>query len=95
MRYQAVRWLHPAGTEHLDEPVELFAEIGDDNFEVRKVDVFRSRVAYASKDHEMGSTVLGWSEVPSVEDINVMPEFEARAITGEEFEAVWERATSA
>lgn len=94
VRYQAVRWLHPPGKERFEEPVEIFSEIGPNDLEVRKVEVFQSRVAYAHDGYDMAPTVLGRVQVPPLEDINALSEFEGRSITADEFEEVWERAVS-
>jgi Domain of unknown function (DUF6881) len=88
-RYQRVLWHH----DHPDEPVELYSEI-DSGFEVRKVEVYRDgRHDYADRSRSTGTTVLGEKVMPGVEEIDEDPEFSAAAITAEEFERVWQRAT--
>lgn len=87
--YQEVRWHH----DRPDEPVALYSEI-DSGFEVRKVEVYRDgRHDYADRSRATGTTVLGEKVVPATDEINEDPEFSAEAITAEEFERVWQRAT--
>ena len=43
----------------------------------------------ADSDRETSRTRLGIGAVPSLEEINQDPQFEASAITGEAFEALW------
>lgn len=88
-RYQKVLWRH----NRPDEPVELYSEI-DAGFEVRKVEVYRDgRHDYADRSRSTGTTVLGEKVMPGVDEINKDQEFSAVAITMEEFEQVWQRAT--
>ncbi len=69
------------------EPVVLWAEIGDDDFECRKVDEFRDgRLAYADGDTEMGSTWLSDQPIPSVDSINQDEEFAAVEVDRADFE---------
>ncbi|HEV2638065.1 MAG TPA: hypothetical protein VGX23_23150 [Actinocrinis sp.] len=87
--YLKVLWHH----EFADEPVELFGEIGDDAYEVRKVDVFRDgRMEWADAEREAGSTFLGGAPTPTIEEINAIAEFTAVVITAESFEDVWLQA---
>lgn len=88
-RYQKVLWHH----DHLDEPVVVYSVI-DAGFEVRKVEVYRDgRHDYADRSRSTGTTMLGETVMPTVDEINEDPEFSAAAITAEEFEQVWRRAT--
>ena len=90
MRYQRVTWHH----QFEDEPSELYAEIGEDGYERRKVDAYADgRLDFADATRETGTT--GLSDVPmsSLEDINAQAEFTGAAIEREEFEAIWQRAT--
>jgi predicted 3-demethylubiquinone-9 3-methyltransferase (glyoxalase superfamily) len=88
-RYQKVLWHH----DHADEPVALYSEI-DSGFEVRKIEVYRDgRHGYADRSRSMGTTVLGETVMPALDEINEDPEFSAAAITAEEFERVWQRAS--
>jgi Domain of unknown function (DUF6881) len=88
-RYQKVLWRHG----HPDEPVALYGEI-DSGFEVRKVEVYRDgRHDYADQSRSTGMAVLGERVMPGADEINEDPEFSVAAITAEEFEQVWQRAT--
>lgn len=82
MRYIDVLW-------HIDddeEPYRLISEIGLDNFEVRKIDLFRNgKVGFASKDTNTSNTMLGTVEVPTLEEINTDDEFDGKHISAAEF----------
>lgn len=89
MRYQRVRWLQVSP----EFPVDLFSEIDDDGWEVRKVDGYANGHSdLASGDLETGNTILGLDRVPPLGEINADPQFEGVEITAEEFEAVWAKA---
>lgn len=90
MRYQHVVWMHSSD----DYPVDYFSEIGDDGFEVRRVDGYRDgHLDLAGENIETGKTTLAQvAMTSSVEEINADSEFRAKAITRREFEAVWRRA---
>ncbi|OXM61902.1 DUF6881 domain-containing protein [Amycolatopsis vastitatis] len=87
--YVKVRWDHGFA----DEPVELFSELGEDRYEVRKVDVYRDgRADWADAGRETDTIGLGEVPFPGLGEINAQPEFHAEVITAEEFEAAWVRA---
>jgi hypothetical protein len=84
--YIRVRWLH----NHPDYPVELWSELDAERFEVRKVEFWRDgRVGFASREREVGGTVLGTVPVPSLAEIAADPEFEPQQISELEFEKCW------
>ncbi len=92
MRYQRVKWHH----DHADEPTVLYSEIGEDGWEVRKVDEYSDgRLDPASTKIEAGSTMLGVQPVPPLEEINADAVFEGAEISPQDFEAVWSRAVRA
>ncbi|UPT62558.1 MAG: hypothetical protein M0D54_19745 [Hyphomonadaceae bacterium JAD_PAG50586_4] len=85
--YMRVRWLH----DHPNEPVDLWSELDDQRFEVRKVEIWRDgRVGFAARDRESGGTLLGTVAMPSLSEIAANPEFEPEEISGVEFEACWQ-----
>ena len=87
--YVKVCWDHDCA----DDPVELFSELGEDRYEIRKVEVYRDgRTAWADAGRETDSTGLGQLPFPCLEEIGSQPEFSAEEITAAEFEAVWARA---
>ena len=72
------------------DPVDLYAELDAERFEVRKVEVFRDgRVGRAGRGASSRSTRLGELPVPSTAEIASDPQFEPREITREQFEAAW------
>lgn len=88
MRYIDVNWLHDSD----DEPYRLVSEIGPDQYEVRKLEFFRSgEVGYACSTENAGNTMLGLVEVPALEEINSQREFQGRGISRDEFEQLWQR----
>lgn len=88
--YLYARWLNnPA-----DSPAEFYSELDSNRWETRKVEVFRDgRMGYATAGKSTRDTNLAIVQIPSLEEINKQSEFEARAITADEFEAAWKRAT--
>lgn len=89
MRYLRVRWFHEAP----DEPVELYSELDDRSFEVRKVEVFADgRMGFAEAAGCSESTQLGLEPLPSFEEIAADNQFVPEWISRDEFEDVWESA---
>jgi hypothetical protein len=87
--YLRVRWKH----ERPDMPIDLYSELDEERWEVRKVEVFRDgRLSYAEGRSATGDTRLGEVPVPALEQIAADPEFEPSAISRVEFDAIWERA---
>ncbi|NMO50684.1 hypothetical protein HH310_05675 [Actinoplanes sp. TBRC 11911] len=92
MRYWKVRWLH----DFPDEPVELYSEIGEDDFEQRKVEVYRDgHRDYASASTTTGTTMLSDIPVGTFDDIAAQADFEPRRISADDFERIWRAATEA
>ncbi len=88
MRYLRIQWLH----DHPDEPVELFSELDEAGWEVRKVEVFRDgSLGFASRTEATPSTVLGEAPVPALADITADAQFRPLPLSKEEFESVWAR----
>jgi hypothetical protein len=88
-RYMKVHWIH----DFADEPTLIYSEI-DQGIETRKVESFPDgHLDFASVDASSGSTILAEGLLPTVEDLASDPEFEPEAISREEFEVVWTRAT--
>ena len=86
MRYLRVIWLH----DFPDEPIELYSELDDDSWEVRKIEYFRDGfIGLADATGSTGRTCLGLEPVPPAAEIARNPEFRAVEIGREEFEGVW------
>ncbi len=84
--YFACRWLH----DFPDEPVDLYSELDEARFEVRKVYVFKDgHGEIAGPGIETGTTFIGEGAVPPLEEIAADPQFEPRVITRQEFEELW------
>jgi len=88
--YIKVVWHHrPA-----DEPVELYSEIDDSRWELRKVEVYRDgRHDFADATQCTGTTLLSDQPLPTLDQIAVQTEFTPIAIERAEFEDAWLRAT--
>ncbi|HCQ6997710.1 TPA: hypothetical protein OL686_004625 [Escherichia coli] len=88
MKYIKVLWDHPFE----DEPIELYSEINDDRYEVRKVEIFPSGESILSDESTpIDITTLGELPVPSLKDINQDPQFKAIYIDSSEFENIWKK----
>ena len=90
MTHIAVTWHH----ENPDYPIELFSELDNARFEVRKVEIFRDgRKCFADVSNRSGETALGILPVPPLEEIALDHQFTPRLVTRDEFEAAWIAAT--
>lgn len=86
MEYWKVHWHH----EFESEPTLLYCEIGEDGYEVRKVQKYRNGMALKADElHESGD--VGLSEIPvgPLKDVVSQAEFSALYITADEFEREW------
>ncbi|MCE9634226.1 MAG: hypothetical protein K8T90_00845 [Planctomycetes bacterium] len=91
MFWIASRWL----TARDDEPAHSFYEMDDDRFEVRRVEVYQdgSRRRYTARGlHELEPIEV--MPIPSLEEINSQPDFEARTTSAEEFESEWTQGST-
>ena len=90
MHYIKVTWKH----QHRDDPVQLYSELDDARWEVRKVEVFRNgSLGCASRSESRGGTILGLAPLPLFAEIAANPEFEPTEIAKDEFEEIWSKAT--
>ncbi len=91
MEYMRIDWNH----DFDDEPVTMFLEIDNNQFERRRLEIFRdgsTGLAESVEDH--GRTQLGWLEVPPAEEISAEAGFSAKIISKTDFENVWRAANS-
>ena len=89
MFYMKVLWRHNMP----NEPVELYSELDDGRYEVRKVEIFGDgRRYFADSQRSSGTTVLGEGPLPTFEEIAEQEEFSPTAISCTDFENVWRRA---
>ncbi|WP_083733802.1 DUF6881 domain-containing protein [Actinomadura sp. CNU-125] len=90
--YLRVEWFH----DFREEPVDIYSEVGDDGYEVRKIEVFRDgHLQYADERHEAGETSLSGAPVGAVAEIAAQPGFRPHVISEQEFEETWARAVAA
>ncbi len=88
MKYIKVKWIHQSN----GDPIDLYGEIGDDMYEVRKVEVFGDgSLGYADEKNQSKDTILGGIPI-SYEEIKSQPEFRLTEIAKEEFEVLWNKA---
>lgn len=86
MRYFQVDWLH----ENNEYPISIFAEIDDEGWEIRKIEVFRDgHKGFAENFENEGETMLGEKPWPEIEVIVSDDQFKARELTSAEFESEW------
>jgi hypothetical protein len=86
MRYLYVKWIH----KDPGSPVHLYSEIGDDDYERRRLEVWADgRKGFADASEEKGGTVLSSMPVPSLKDIAAQPEYQPKAIDAEDFQKLW------
>ncbi len=86
MHYLRVQWLHA----HPDEPVDIYMEMDEAGWEVRKVEIFPDgSIGLAGPAGATHGTRLGERPVPPLETIATDPQFRPAPISQEEFERVW------
>ena len=91
MKYMRVNWKH----ELPSEPTCIYSEVGDGGWELRKVEVFPSgAMGYASKWKSAGGAGLSKEPLPSLNEIAADPQFEPMMISSDEFERIWQSATT-
>lgn len=84
--YLKVTWIH----DFDDEPVLLYSEVDENNFESRKVEIYKdNRFGLAMHNYDFGGTLLGSEPVPAVSEIAEDPQFIPVSISKEEFEEIW------
>lgn len=84
-------WHH----DNQEYPIELYSELGEDGFEVRKVEVYANGTyGFAHSQSHSPNTHLGEKPVPSVAEINKDSQFHAIEIAQSEFDVIWVKATS-
>ncbi|MGQ4597381.1 DUF6881 domain-containing protein [Nocardia sp. R6R-6] len=89
MWYLKAQWHHDLE----DEPVEMFSEIGDDGFEVRKVEVYSDgHMDWADAGRRTGTTTISRMPIPTMDEIDTQVEYSALQVDAREFEAIWLRA---
>ncbi|MEU3856976.1 hypothetical protein AB0F03_06305 [Streptomyces sp. NPDC028722] len=91
MRYLKVAWHHTSP----DDPVIIWSEIGEDGYEVRKVEQFADgRLGYADASTSVGGSELGEFPVPEVATIAQQKEFSPETISAKAFARKWIAARS-
>jgi hypothetical protein len=86
MRYLYIKWVH----KNPGDPVHLYSEIGDDGYELRRIELWANgRKGYADANEEAGGTALSVMPVPSLKEIAAQPEYQPKQIDAEEFHKLW------
>lgn len=88
MRYTRIVWHH----DFVEEPTVYYAEVGDDGWEIRRVQEYRDgHLEWADQAHETARA--GLSEVAiDIDEINSQPDVELTFIDKVNFESVWKKA---
>ena len=90
--YVRAEWIH----DFEDEPRFIYAELDDERYEMRKIEVFKDGSVFRVSEEypESGSTGLSDLPYPGTEEINTNPsgEFHAEEISNAEFEDLWKSA---
>lgn len=81
-------WHH----DNADDPVRIFEEVGEDRFEVRKVEEFRDGRLVRANSVTDAATSLSWVPLPDIVEIEDQAEFTFDLLTPAPFEVVWKRA---
>ncbi|MFC4426398.1 DUF6881 domain-containing protein [Deinococcus navajonensis] len=90
LTYETYEWHH----EFEDEPIRIYAELDEERWELRKVEVYRDgRTYYAADGLSTGETRLGDVPVSPLDEIKTDAEFSGCRITTTEFELIWQAAT--
>ena len=85
-----VRWIHESG----DDPVWISAELDEENWENRKVEIWANgRRGYADANNNAGQTMLSVEPWPDPHEIDRDEQFEVARLTKAEFETIWDRRT--
>jgi len=89
-----MEYLHVNWREHSpDAPVDIYSELDDERWEIRKVEVFPDgRLQYADDWESTGKTGLSEVPTPSIEDIAAQDPFTPEEIGQPEFERLWDAA---
>ena len=88
-QYIKVDWIH----SNPEDPVVLYSELDQEQWERRKVEVYASGVMdYADSHSATGTTRLSIEPIPPLEELS--QEFKAQYLDATEFEQVWSMATN-
>ena len=91
MKYIRLYWIH----DRRDMPVWLISELDDENWETRKVEIWRDGTkGYADRATSYGSTGLAQVPLPSFQELAELPGFEFEEISRAEFEQEWNARNS-
>lgn len=91
MKYIRLYWIH----DRRDMPVWLISELDEENWETRKVEIWRGGAkGYADRQTSFGSTGLAQVPLPPFREIAGLPQFELEEISRAEFEREWNARTS-
>ncbi|WP_290062565.1 DUF6881 domain-containing protein [Amycolatopsis solani] len=90
MDYLHVHWQHDAP----DAPADIYSELDDDRWEVRKVEVFPDGTHHYADDWKStGKTGLSEVPLPPFEDLAAQRALTPTEIDEAEFERRWQAAT--
>jgi hypothetical protein len=88
MQYLHVVWHH----DFPSEPIAYYSEVGDDGWEVRRVQEYRDgRIEWADESHETDTVGLSEAAI-DIAEIQSQAEFDLVFLEKGAFEEVWMRA---
>lgn len=71
----------------------IYEELDDDRLELRKVHEYADGHLSRTESINDSDTSLSWVPVPQEEEINLDPKFSAEAMSADEFQQVWLKAS--
>ncbi len=89
MKYIKLEWFHDIETE----PNIIYSEINNQQYEVRKVEVYKGGV-FIKCSEEMVDSQIELADVPfplNLDEINEDKQFLAKYISKEDFEKIWNK----
>lgn len=90
MKYIKLEWFHDIETE----PNIIYSEINNQQYEVRKVEVYKGG-AFIKCSEEMVDSQIELADIPfplNLDEINEDKQFLAKYISKEDFEKIWNKS---
>ncbi|MHA6194720.1 DUF6881 domain-containing protein [Pseudomonas wadenswilerensis] len=90
MKYLKVEWIH----DFPDEPIFIYSELDDANWELRKVEVFRDGSTLAAGGGVRSEGHLSDEPLPGNDEISQDSQFILKEIDHGDFEIAWRKAVA-
>lgn len=87
LKYIMLKWIH----DLKNEPCIIYSEIDDQQYEVRKIEVYKNGTVskYAEKEADLQMELGDVAFPQNLDVINQDKQFYAQYISKEEFESIW------